>query len=114
LYNQVVQEQLKRLVWHGDSLERVRSFPPEARQDIGFQLGRVQQGLEPRDWKPMRAVGPGVMEIRTHVGNEYRTFFLAAVPDAVHVLHAFVKKSQKTRQSDIRLAASRYREAVAE
>ena len=62
----------------------------------------------------MRAVGPAVVEIRIHVGNEYRIFFLASVQDAVHVLHAFVKKTQKTRQSDIRLAASRYREAVAE
>jgi phage-related protein len=107
-----VQEPLKRVVWHGDTLGRVRSFPPGARQDAGFQIGRVQRGLEPRDWKPMPTVGPGVVEIRIHCVNEYRVFYLARTAEAVHVLHAFVKKTQKTRQSDIKLAAIRYRDAI--
>jgi phage-related protein len=77
---------------------------------MGYQLGRVQQGLEPRDWKPMPAVGPGVVEIRVHAENEYRVLYLARRNDAVHVLHAFVKKTRKTPKADIELARRRYRE----
>ena len=107
-------EALKRIVWHGDSLERIRSFPDDARQDAGYELERVQRNLEPRDWKPMKAAGAGVIEIRVHAGGEYRVFYVAKFKDAVHVLHAFVKKTQKSRRADIELAAKRYREAVEE
>jgi len=27
---------------------------------LGFELHAVQSGLEPGDWKPMLAIGPGV------------------------------------------------------
>jgi phage-related protein len=109
-----VREPLKRIVWHGDSLERIRLFPSDARQDAGYEIERVQGNLEPRDWKPMSAVGAGVVEIRVHAGGEYRVFYMAKLKDAVHVLHAFVKKTQKTRRADIELAAKRYREAMEE
>jgi phage-related protein len=109
-----VREALKRIVWHGDSLERIRSFPGDARQDAGYELERVQRNLEPRDWKPMNAAGAGVIEIRVHAGGEYRVFYVAKFKDAVHVLHAFVKKTQKTRRAEIELAAKRYREALEE
>jgi phage-related protein len=29
----------------------------------GFQLLRVQQGLEANDWKPMASIGTGVQEL---------------------------------------------------
>jgi phage-related protein len=109
-----VREALKRIVWHGDSLERIRLFPSDARRDAGYELERVQRNLEPRDWRPMSAAGAGVIEIRVHVRGEYRIFYIAKLKDAVHVLHAFVKKTQKTRRADIELAARRYREAVEE
>jgi phage-related protein len=109
-----VGEALKRIVWHGDSLERIRSFPDDARQDAGYELERVQRNLEPRDWTPMKAAGAGVIEIRVHAGGEYRVFYVAKFKDAVHVLHAFVIKTQKTRRAEIELAAKRYRMALEE
>ncbi len=39
------------------------------RRQTGFELQRVQQGLDPSDWKPMRSVGAGVREIRIQVGT---------------------------------------------
>ena len=107
-------EALKRIIWRGDSLERIRSFPSDARQDAGYELERVQRNLEPRDWKPINAAGAGVIEIRVHAGGEYRVFYVAKWKDAIHVLHAFVKKTQRTRRADIDLAAKRYREAAEE
>jgi len=49
---------------------RVRSFPAEARRAAGFELGFIQRGLDPSDWRPMSEVGAGVREIRIHVLGE--------------------------------------------
>ncbi|MBI2980923.1 MAG: hypothetical protein HYY44_01230 [Deltaproteobacteria bacterium] len=41
----------------GDSKNKIRSFRVRARQQAGYQLRRVQQGLLPSDWKSMLGVG---------------------------------------------------------
>lgn len=98
---------MKSLVWLGDSLEIVRLFPAEARTQVGFELRRVQQGQEPTDWKPMGSIGLGVKEIRINVGTAHRVFYVAKFAEAVYVLHAMTKKTQKTPRQDIELAAKR-------
>jgi phage-related protein len=55
---------MKPVTFLGDSLEQVRMFPAGARREAGFQIDRVQRGLDPDNWKPMKTVGPGVREIR--------------------------------------------------
>ncbi len=75
-----------------------------ARQDAGHQLDRVQHGLDPTDWKPMKSIGPGVREIRIKYEGQYRVIYLATLQDKVYVLHAFVKKSQKTNKRDLEAA----------
>ena len=100
----------KPIVWLGSSLANLRAFPGRARQYAGFELGLVQQGLDPTDWRPMPAVGVGVREIRIHTGREHRVLYLAQRADAVFVLHAFEKKSNRTPQSDIKLARCRLRQ----
>lgn len=57
----------------------------------------------------MPAIGPGVREIRIHVLGEWRVIYVARFADAVYVLHAFRKRSQKTPREDIELARQRYR-----
>jgi phage-related protein len=54
----------KAVEFRGSSLEDLRAFPLTARREAGHQLDRVQHGREPDDWKPMTAVGHGVVEIR--------------------------------------------------
>lgn len=100
----------KPLKFVGSSLDDLRNFPDEARRGAGFALRAVQNGLEPSDWRPMRAVGPGVQEIRIHVLGEWRVMYVAHRQDAVYVLHAFQKKSQKTSRQDIELARRRYQQ----
>ena len=100
----------KPLKFVGSSLDDLRNFPDEARRAAGFELRAVQNGLEPSDWKPMRAIGPGVKEIRIHVLGEWRVVYVAVRNDAVYVLHAFQKKSRKTSRQDIDLARHRYRQ----
>ncbi|OFZ70499.1 MAG: hypothetical protein A2Z01_03005 [Betaproteobacteria bacterium RBG_16_58_11] len=55
---------IKPVEFLGDALDALRSFPPQARRLAGFQVDRIQRGLEPVDWKPLLAVGKGVKEIR--------------------------------------------------
>ena len=99
---------MKALKFIGSSLDDLRNFPDEARRAAGFELHAVQSGLEPADWKPMQAIGPGVKEIRIHVLGEWRVMYVAKFRDAVYVLHAFKKKSKKTSRQDIELARQRY------
>ena len=101
---------MKPVVWLGDSLRRVREFAPEARHEAGGQLGLVQAGEEPSDWKPMPSVGLGVNEIRVRIGGAFRVIYVAKFADAVYVLHAFQKKTQQTRKEDIALAVARYKQ----
>ena len=51
----------------------------------------------------------GAFEIRVHVLGEWRVIYVAKFEDAVYVLHAFRKKTQRTRKDDIDLAARRYK-----
>jgi phage-related protein len=44
----------------------------------------------------------------------FRVFYVAKFEDAVHVLHCFQKKTQKTAKSDIDLGSKRYAELVKE
>ena len=102
---------MKPTVFLGDSLASLRDFPPDARSEAGHQLREVQKGNDPADWKPLKAVGPGVQEIRVRDGSgAYRVIYLATLPECVLVLHAFQKKTQQTAQRDITLAARRLRE----
>ena len=57
----------------------------------------------------LNQVGAGVREIRVHVLGEWRVLYVAKFPEAVYVLHAFQKKTQKTTREDIELARTRYR-----
>ena len=101
---------MKPLIFIGTSLDDLRNFPDEARRAAGFELYAVQCGLEPRDWRPMPAIGSGVKEIRLYVLGEWRIVFVAKFKDAVYVLHSFQKKDRKTSQKDIDLARKRYRQ----
>ncbi|MFD0666766.1 type II toxin-antitoxin system RelE/ParE family toxin [Ramlibacter sp. MAHUQ-53] len=102
----------KQLRWLGDSLEVVKTFSDEAKRSAGHQLGLVQSGVDPLDWKPMETVGAGVREIRIRVETACRVMYVAKFNEAVYVLHAFVKKSSKTNKQDIDLAADRYRALI--
>ena len=100
----------KSLVWLGSSLDDLRAFPAGARRLAGYELRRLQQGVLPSDWKPMQTVGPGVNEIRIHTSAEHRVFYVARFHEAVYVLHAFEKRTQRTSRPDLDLAKRRFGE----
>lgn len=104
---------MKDVIWLGTTHSDIKKYPTDVRQDIGYNLDKVQRGLEPSDWKPMSSVGAGVKEIRIHVDNEYRVIYVAKFNDAIYVLHSFIKKTQQTPLKEISLAKKRYAELVA-
>lgn len=97
----------KPLRWVGSSLADLHGFPEIARRIAGYQLRRVQQGLSPDDWRPMPSVGPGVVEIRVHSDGEHRVLYLAKFKEAIYVLHAFEKRTRRTRHLDLDLGRKR-------
>ena len=103
--------------WEGTSFDDLMSFPEDARQSAGFQLGRLQQGLEATDWKPLSGLGKrvtGVKEIRVWAADgTYRVVYVAKFSDAINVLHSFEKKTQQTSRKDIAVIVKRYKEILA-
>ena len=57
----------------------------------------------------MPTVGIGVREIRLHTGTEHRVLYVAKFGEALYVLHAFEKKTQKTSAQDLRIGRDRFR-----
>lgn len=106
----------KPVVWLGDSLKQVKSFPAEVRQDIGSSLFDVQLGSTPSSSKPFKGIGSGVFEIVTRFDKDtFRTVYAVQLGQRLYILHAFQKKSPKgikTAQKDIELIKKRYKQAV--
>lgn len=101
---------MKPLFFLGSSLDDLADFPSDARRSAGYELRQVQRGLMPSDFKPLFTVGPGATEIRVRVLGEWRVLYVAKFGQNVYVLHAFQKKTQKTRSEDIALAKQRYKD----
>jgi len=95
---------MKGIEFLGAALKTVREFPAQAKRETGHQLDRVQHGLDPTDWKPMKSIGQGVREIRIQDEGQYRVIYMATFEDKIYVLHAFQKKSQKTSKQDLEAA----------
>ena len=99
---------MKPAFFLGDSRVVIRDFPADACQDAGYQIGLVQEGKEPLNWKPLPIVGPGAREIRVRdPSGAYRVIYTANFPEAVYVLHAFQKKTPATPKRELDLAARR-------
>ena len=104
---------MKPVQFLGNSLQCLRDFPAAARHDAGYQLDKLQRGLQPDDFKPMPIIGKGVEEIRIREESGiYRVIYTARLSEAVIVLHAFEKKAQRTSKRDVELAKGRLSELM--
>jgi len=103
----------KEIRWVGSAYDDLLAFPDESRRYAGFQLGKVQGGLDPDDWKPFDDVGAGTREIRIReTSGIYRVMYVAKFEEAVYVLHCFQKKTQVASKQDKGIAEARYRAVV--
>jgi phage-related protein len=96
------------VAWEGNSREVLQSFPEGARQNLGFDLWRLQQGEQPSDYRPLPSVGAGVFELRDQDQRAwYRLVYLSRIQDVIYVLHCFEKKSRKMPRKDFEIARQR-------
>ncbi len=108
-------EKEKPIYWVGSSLKDLLGLPNEVKKEAGYQLHRVQNGLEPENWKPFQEIGSGVKEIRIYdQDGSFRVMYVAKFAEKIYVLHAFQKKTRKTNQNDINIAEVRYKSIVNE
>ena len=111
------EQQLKPLEWVGSSLDDLRSFPEEVRDEMGFALYQAQRGTKHDSAKPLKGFkGAGVLEVvESYDGNAYRTVYTMRFRSAVYVLHAFQKKSKrgiKTPKEELELVEKRLKKAA--
>jgi phage-related protein len=106
---------MKELVWVGSSLDDLKEFPEEVTDSIGYALHTVQEGLKPKNAKPLSAIGTGIMEIVSDFDkNTYRAVYAVKIGDVIYVLHCFQKKSKygiATPKQEIDLIKQRFNEA---
>ncbi len=98
----------KPIQFIGTSRQRLKEFPDQARRQAGYELGELQKGRMPYDWKPMSAIGPGTIEIRIHEPHEHRVICVSKFSEAIYVIHVFEKKSQKTLKRELEIARKNY------
>lgn len=106
---------LRAVIWLGNSKENLRNFPKDAQKLFGDELQLIQFGGMPKNAKPFKGVGSGVLEIALRYASDaYRVVLALQIGKRIYVLHAFQKKSKKgieTPKGDIELIKKRYAKA---
>jgi phage-related protein len=112
-----MSEKRKPLYWEGSSKKDFKEFPVPVQKDMGVALFVVQLGHMPESSKPWKGQGSGVYElVEDHRGDAFRAVYTVRVGDAIHVLHAFQKKSKSgiaTPQPDVELIEKRLKAVLA-
>lgn len=108
---------LKPVVWLGDSLRALKSFPSAVQDEVGYALFLAQRGDKHPAAKPMKGLGAGVLEVvADYRGSTFRAVYVARLAGRVYVLHVFQKKATRgiaTPQAEIELIGRRLKQAMA-
>ncbi len=107
---------LKPVVWLGDSLRELRSFPGIVQDEMGYAIYLAQCGQKHVSAKPLKGMGSGVLEVVSDDrGDTFRSVYTVRFAARVFVLHAFQKKSKggiATPKADVELIKQRLKQAV--
>ncbi len=107
----------KPLYWEGASKKDFKAFPVPVQKDLGVALFIVQLGETPPSAKPWKGLGPNVYElVDDHRGDTFRAVYTVRIAGAVHVLHAFQKKSMSgiaTPRPDVAMIEKRLKAVLA-
>ena len=106
---------MRAVIWLGNSKRNILKFPKEVQKLIGDELQLIQFGGMPKDAKPFKGIGSGIIEIALNYDKEaYRCVQAVQLGQKIYVLHAFQKKSQKgiaTSQKEVDIIKQRYKKA---
>ena len=107
---------LKPVIWLGDSLRELKTFPAAVQDEMGYAIYLAQCGQKHVAAKPLKGLGSGVLEVVSDSrGATFRSVYTVRIADRVFVLHAFQKKSKSgaaTPKADIDLIKLRLKQAV--
>jgi phage-related protein len=103
-------------IWIGDSLKAIQSFPHDVQDEVGYALFLAQTGDKHIKAKPLKGLGPGIMEVVSdYRGDTFRAVYTVRLAGRVYVLHAFQKKSKTgitTPKSEIEMMKQRLKRAI--
>ena len=108
---------MKPTIFHRAAREAIRAFPAAVKRQLGKAILDLQKGhgLGMPLSRPMPAVAVGVEELRIRdAAGIYRTFYSKKSKRGILIVHAFVKKTQKTPPHEITLARKRLEEMLDE
>ena len=112
-----MNENRRPLFWEGSSKKDFKEFPVPVQKDMGVALFIAQLGRSAGSAKPWKGLGTGIYElVEDHRGDTFRAVYVVQVAEAVHVLHAFQKKSKSgiaTPQPDVDLVEKRLKAVLA-
>lgn len=97
------------VITHPAALEELQELPDE----LQGRMTRLIERLESEGKLKMphsRVIGAGLFELRVGDKNIARTLYAYAVGHEIYLLHAFVKKTQKTPAGAIEIARKRLKE----
>ena len=105
------------LYWEGSSKKDFNELPIEVQKEMGVASLIVPTGSTPPSAKLWKGLGSGVYElVEDHRSDTFRAVYTVKMGDAVHVLHAFQKKSKSgigTPQPDVELIEERLKAMLA-
>lgn len=82
--------------WVGSSKKDLMAFPRSVVHDIGYAITVAQHGGRPKNAKPLRRYGGGVLEVIENFDKDtYRAVYTVRFSDRIYVLHCFQKKSRR-------------------
>lgn len=95
----MIEAAIRALRWTASAKHDFDKFPRIVKVETGYALYLAQCGDTHRNAKPLKGFGgASVLEIVLDAeGNTYRVAYAIGIGDAVHVVHAFVKKAKKGR-----------------
>jgi phage-related protein len=98
------------VITHQDALPELKALPDELRGRMFRLIERL--GLEGNQLKMphSKVIGGGLFELRVGDKNIARTLYAFEVGQRIYLLHAFVKKTQKTPSAAIETARRRLQE----
>lgn len=108
---------MKEIIWDKATLETIRSFSIETRQEIGALLRLLQQGVRlgmPQS-RPIKQLADSAFELRVKDRDGiYRVFYVLYDKHKIFVPHAFTKKTNKTPLHEIETGKIRLRRLIYE
>jgi phage-related protein len=93
-----------RVRFEGDTLETMRTWPKDAKTNLGGDLRRLENREDPLDHKYL---GDYLHELRDHQENAWYRVLYWLNSGWIYVLHCFTKKTNKISKQDLKLAKDR-------